>query len=363
METKKAPTIRDVALLAQVSIATVSNVLSNRSSVNPELAERVRAAVRELGYEVHRFASQLRSGKSHVVTVLVPSLENPFFTAIIASIEHHSSSLGYDIIVASSNGDEEIERGRLSALLSWRPLGAVIVPCNDAFEPRAVLESADVPYVVADRVVEEASEVDAVTVDNRAGAGLAARHLVDLGHRDLLVIASSLSLANIRQRCAGIQDVIARAGLPEPTVLECGFTFETVTEQLGSWLEQHPCPTGIIALTNFGTLGVMAALSQRSIRIPDQVSLVGFDDYIWMRAASPSITAVRQPVEEIGAQAMKLLHARIRGDGGPRSRVRLACELIGRSSTRSIAAPGIRSPTGSRRAAKAAPRRKGRGQP
>jgi LacI family transcriptional regulator len=363
MEAKKSPTIRDVALRAQVSIATVSNVLSNRASVNPELAERVRSAVREFGYEVHRVASQLRSGKSHVVTVLVPSLENPFFTAIISSIEQHSRSLGYDIIIASSNDDEEVERGRLSALLSWRPLGVVVVPCTDAFASRSVLEAAEVPYVIADRVVEELSGVDAVTVDNRAGAGLAAKHLVDLGHRDVLVVASSLALANIRQRCAGIRAVFSRAGLEEPTVLECGHTFETVAEHLGSWLEHHACPTGVIALTNFGTLGVMAALSKLSIRIPDRVSLVGFDDYVWMRAGSPSITAIRQPVDEMGAHAVKLLHARIRGDDSPRSRIRLACELVERGSTQSIGAAGVRSKINPRSAGKAHLRRKQGEQP
>jgi DNA-binding LacI/PurR family transcriptional regulator len=342
MEAKKSPKIRDVALRAGVSPATVSNVLAGRATVNPALAERVRAAVRELGYEVHRFASQLRSGKSHVVAVIVPSLENPFFTSLIASIERHARGQGYDIVVASANDDEAVERARLAALLSWRPLGVVIVPCTDAFGSRSVLAAAGVPHVVVDRVVEGLAGVDAVTVHNRAAAGLAAEHLVGLGHRDVLVVASTLGLGNIRERWAGVRGVFARAHRGEPAVLEVGLDFEEATRRLVAHLERRPCPTGIIALTNFVTLGAMAALAQLTLRVPEQVSLVGFDDYVWMRAATPPVTAVRQPIDDLGAVAVRLLGRRIRGDLVAPSRIRLACELVERGSTRRIGPARVR---------------------
>jgi LacI family transcriptional regulator len=351
----KPPTIRDVATRAGVSTATVSNVLANRSSVNPTLAERVRAAVRALGYEVDRAASQLRSGRSRVVAVVVPSLENPFFTSIIASIERHVRSDGYDIVVASSGDQEDVERARLAALLSWRPLGVVVIPCTDAFASRAVLRDAGVPYVVVDRVVEQTSGVDSVSVDNQAAGVLAAEHLVGLGHRNVLIFASSLRLANIRERCAGVRRAFAAAGLPEPSILEAGFVIEEVSEKLEAWLARHRRPTGIIALTNFATLGAMSALAKLSIRVPDQVSLVGFDDYVWMRASSPPITAVRQPVDHIGAEAVKRLRSRIREDDAPPVSVHLACDLVVRSSTKHAETVRARS-TG--RAEGAPPRRR-----
>ena len=341
----KTPTIRDVAARARVSAATVSNVLANRATVNAELAARVRSAVRELGYEVDRLAAQLRSGRSRVVAVLVPSLENPFFTSIIASIERQARRGGFEIIVASSsdqegaNDQEDFERARLAALLSWRPLGVVVLPCSDGFANRSALHQAGVPYVVVDRIVEGHSAVDVVGIDNAAAAAQAAEHLVRLGHRDLLISASSLELANVRERCAGIRRVLRDAGLREPALLQGGFTFESVAERLRAWLAHHRRPTAIIALTNFATLGVLSALGSLSLRVPEHLSLVGFDDYAWMRAATPSITAVRQPVDSIGAEAVKLLEARIQGDGGPPRAVRLACELFERASTRRIGPP------------------------
>jgi LacI family transcriptional regulator len=346
----KPPSIRDVATRAGVCTATVSNVLANRSSVNPTLAERVRSAVRDLGYEVDRAASQLRSGRSRVVAVVVPSLENPFFTSIIASIERHLRPDGYDIVVASSGDQEDVERARLAALLSWRPLGVIVIPCSDAFENRAVLRDARVPYVVVDRVVQQTSGVDSVSVDNQAAGALAAEHLVGLGHRNVLIFASSLRLANIRERCAGVRRAFAASGLPEPSILEAGFVLEAVSEKLEGWLVRHRRPSGIIALTNFATLGAMSALAKLSIRVPDQVSLVGFDDYVWMRAASPAITAVRQPVDHIGSEAVKRLRSRIREDDAPPVSVHLACDLVVRASTGrphpAGARPGVRVEVG-----------------
>jgi DNA-binding LacI/PurR family transcriptional regulator len=342
MVSGKPPTIRDVASRAKVSIATVSNVLANRKSVNPALVDRVRAAVKDLRYQPDRAASQLRSGRSRVVAVLVPSLENPFFTSIIASIERHLRRDGYDIVIASSNDQEDVECARLATLLSWRPQGVVIVPCTDAFASRSMLQGASVPFVVVDRVVEEISGVDVVGVDNHGAGALAADHLVKLNHRNVLVFASSLKLANIRQRLAGIRRVFSRAGLPEPAILDAGYTFEMVAERLEGWLSHHRCPTGVIALTNFVTLGVVSALSDLSIGIPDQVSLVGFDDYVWMRATTPPLTAIRQPVDHIGAEAVKLLQSRLQGDDSPPTAVRLACEMVERASTRRLGRSGPR---------------------
>lgn len=336
MASGKPPTIHDVAARAKVSAATVSNVLAKRKTVNAKLAERVRKAVVDLKYEVDRAASQLRSGRSRVVAVLVPSLENPFFTSIIASIERHLRRDAFDILIASSNDQEDVERARLTALLSWRPQGVVIVPCTDAFASRELLVGAKVPYVVVDRVVEGISGVDVVGVDNQGAGALAAEHLVKQGHQNVLVFASSLKLANIRERLAGIRRVFSKAGLPEPAILDAGYTFEMVAERLEGWLAHHRRPTGIFALTNFVTLGVVSALSELSIRIPDDVSLVGFDDYVWMRATTPPLCAVRQPVDHIGAQAVSLLQHRLSGSDSPPTEVRLACELVERASTRHL---------------------------
>ena len=339
MPRRKLISIRDVAAKAGVSPATVSNVLNGRKGAStPEVAERVHAAARDMGYEADRVASQLRTGKARVITVLVPSLDNPYFSAIIAGLERQVQDEGYDIIVASSNESEALERSRLGALLSWRPSGVVIIPNDDQFSTRSVLDDIGVPYVVVDRITE-GFEGDTIGSDNVSGGRQAAEHLLDHGHANALVVATTTRIANIRERCEGITQVFRDAGLPAPPILEVGQTFETVAEGLQNWLAVNERPTAVIALTNFATLGVLADMAQRNLRIPEDISLVGFDDYAWMRAAAPPITAIRQAVEQTAEEAWAAIRRKIDNPAAPTQHVRLPCELIVRDSTRRIGLP------------------------
>ncbi|MEJ1160320.1 LacI family DNA-binding transcriptional regulator [Prosthecomicrobium sp. N25] len=349
---RSVPTIRDVAERAGVSPGTVSNVLGNRKPVDPVLAERVRRAAAELGYRVHRAASQLRSGRTKVVAVLVPGLENPFFTALVAALERCTRAEGYEIIVGSAGEDEDVEANRLSALLSWRPAGVVIVPCRDRFATRSLLVEERVPFVVVDRVADDI-EADCVAIDNAAAAGAAAEHLIGLGHREILVAASTSQVANIRARCAGIREAVA--GVPGGTVeiLELGPTFETAAERMEARMRAGPLPSAAIALTNFTTLALLGSLTRFGVRVPDDLSLVGFDDYAWMQATTPSITAVRQPIDRMAAEAWRCLSARMAGSDAPWRRAEFAAELEIRQSTR----PAVPAPGTSRREGKSEVRR------
>ena len=331
-----SPSIKDVARRAGVSPGTVSNVYSKNRPVKAALVARVRAAAEELGYQPDRAASQLRSRKARVIGILVPSLNNPFFTSLIAAIEERAQSEGYEIIVASSNDDEESEATRLATLAAWRPAGIVVIPCADEFAARGVIARASIPYVVADRLAANLA-VDAVTIDNTEAGIKAARHLLDLGHHDFVVAASTLKLANIRERCSGIQSVFTERGLAGPSLIEVGLEFEAATDRLRAWIENNRRPSAFLALTNFTTLGVLASLSRLNISVPDDVSVLGFDDYSWMRAVNPPLSAIRQPVEEIGQQVWIRLRARIAGDTSAPVHMRLGCELIVRSSTRRAA--------------------------
>jgi LacI family transcriptional regulator len=335
---RRAPTIRDVARLAGVSTATVSNVLGNRKPVDPALAERVHRAAREIGYRVHRGASQLRSGRAKVIAMLVPSLENTFFTALIAAIERCTRASGYEIIVGSANESEEIEESRLAALLSWRPAGVIIVPCADRFSSRRLLAEERMPFVVADRVAP-GLECDCVTIGNARAAALAAEHLLDLGHRDILVAASSLSLANIRERCAGIAGVVESVAGARMEVMELGITFESCAARIGARIAAGGLPSAVVALTNYTTTALLAAFTGMGARLPDDVSLVGFDDYAWMQAYSPPITAIRQPVDRIAEEIWACLSARMAGDAGPALHVELPAELEIRQTTRAAHGP------------------------
>lgn len=332
--------IREVAARAGVSTGTVSNVLNGKATVNAQMADRVRQAARDLGFEPDRAAAQLRGRPARVVAALVPDLNNPFFTNLLAAIERRTRASGFDLIVASSNASQREEKARLAALLAWRPAGLVVVPCSDAFEGRSFLTQRQVPFVIADRMPIN-FRGDAVTVDNIDAGRLAAEHLVEMGHRDVVVVVSTLSLQNIRERCDGIRQVFEARGLGAPMVLEAGLGFEQATDAVSLFLNERAPPTAFLALTTFATLGILTALQASRIRVPDDVSVVGFDDYSWMQAVTPPLTSIRQPVEAMGGEVWKRLLARIEGSEEPATRIRLLCERIDRASTTAPRPPSI----------------------
>ena len=186
--------------------------------------------------------------------------------------------------------------------------------------------------MIADRVTDNLS-ADTVSVDNEDAGAIGARHLIDLGHKDILIVASSLSLANIRQRCSGAREVMRSRGLPEPAIVELGFTIDEASARLSQWFDENPPPTAIQALTNFTTLSVLTTLAERGLRMPRDISLIGFDDYTWMRARATPLTAIFQPVREMGRALWDTLSARIKGDLSPAKHVLLPCELRVRKST------------------------------
>src|SRR5271156_1771866 len=179
---EKAVSINDVAKLAGVSPATVSNSLTGRKKVSAELAGKVEAAVRALDYRADPLASMLRSGDAKIVAMLVPDLDNPFFTSIVAAVEQCVGEDSYEVIVASSHGEETAERAKLKEILAWRPAGLIVIPCADEFSGRDIIEASETPYVIADRVSGHPS-ADTVSIDNEEAGALWPRHLIELGQR------------------------------------------------------------------------------------------------------------------------------------------------------------------------------------
>lgn len=331
-------TIREVAARAGVSIATVSNVFSGNKPVNADLRERVLKAAEELAYQVDRAASQLRSGQARVVGVLVPDLDDVFFTSLVSQLEVLAQKDGYDILVASSRDDLGLEQSRLRTLLAWRPSGLIAVPCSDAVPEALRTEVGRLPIVFADRVPPEGSVVDTVAIDNREAGEIAARHLLAKGHRDILVAASSLAISPIRERIRGACALIRAELSREPTVVELGSNADRGAATFLHWLERHPQPSAVIALTNVTTLSTLSALARLRIDIPDPVSVVGFDDYPWMNARKTGLTAIRQPIAGIAEAAWLRLRARMTGDRTAPQRCVLQASLQARDSVRDLTA-------------------------
>ncbi|MDA3920001.1 MAG: LacI family DNA-binding transcriptional regulator [Salinisphaera sp.] len=329
--------IRDVAARAGVSTATVSNVLSGRKPVNADLCERVLEAARALGYQRNRAASSLRSGRSSVVAVLVPDLTDTFFAAIVSSIEALGHDQGYDVIVASSRDNRRIEESRLAAMLEWHPAGVIAIPCSNTVPESLVQQHQDMPVVLVDRVIASEAPTDTVTLDNADSGEIAARHLVERGHRNILLAATRMDIAAISERVGGASELIVRQTGCAPTVLELTSSLARGTEILSSWLERHPLPDAVLALNNVTTLSALSALAGQRIAIPDRVSLMAFDDYPWMSARRTGLSAVDQPVEAMARAAWDrlLLRMQRRQTTAPRSIV-FNARLVVRDSVKEL---------------------------
>ncbi len=340
----RKPSIRDVAALAGVSTATVSNVFSGRKPVNDELKASVQQAAESLGYQVDRAASQLRSGRTRIVAVLVPDLTDTFFATIVSRLETQAFEQGYDVVVASSHDNRSVESSRLKALLSWRPAGLIVVPCSSVLPPELVAVKDSVPIVLVDRVASSNAIADTVTIDNIDAGEVAARHLLQMGHRDIVIAASDLSFPPIGERNEGASAIIASVTGHAPKVLALGADVAAGSTIFSSWLERHPLPGAVIALTNITTLSVLSALAAHRVEIPSRTSVVAFDDYAWMSARNTGLTAIRQPMEEIASTVWNRLLLRMERE--PAARITptiLSASLIVRASVKDLLPSSTRS--------------------
>lgn len=293
-----------------MSVSTVSNALRETRHVNPDTVSNVARCASELGYRVDNFASVLRTGKSNIIGMVVPEVGNPFFSSLVSAIEQKCTTENFELIVANSQGSDSIELNRIEALNQLRLAGLILVPNSNTTATIQHLERQFSTFVVADRFVDTASG-DCVTLDNYGAGREIANHLADLGHTHILTCASTLELHNIEQRVAGIDDeLVERGGSPART-LAVGSDFECATHRIAPHVDDATPLTAIIALTNFITVAAIAAFRINRIRVPDEMSLVGFDDYAWMQAFNPAVTAYKQPVDEIADNIWGYLKKRL----------------------------------------------------
>jgi DNA-binding LacI/PurR family transcriptional regulator len=338
---RRKPSIKDVAALAGVSTATVSNVFSGRKPVNVDLQKSVQKAAKSLGYQVDRAASHLRSGRTRVIAVLVPDLTDTFFATIVTGLETMAYEQGYDVIVASSRNERSVERSRMRALLAWRPAGFIVVPCSKDIPAELIAIRDEIPMVLVDRVATKNAIADTVTINNRDAGEVAARHLLELGHKDIVLAVSDLSFPPIKERSEGASSLIKKYIGRKPTVLELSSDNERGSRIFASWLERSEIPSAVIAFTNVTSLSVLSALVDHKIEIPERTSMVAFDDYAWMAARKTGLTAIRQPAGEIAAAAWIRLMFRIEnGNGaGPYATI-LSTSLVVRASVRDLSKLG-----------------------
>jgi LacI family transcriptional regulator len=331
--TRKPPTMRDVAVAAQVSIATVSNVLQRSRFVGPEKAQRVLEAIATLNYSPNRMAAGLRSRRSYMIGIVVPDITTSFFSAVVRRIEELASDSNYQILLAESQEDTQRESQRIQALIARQADGLIVVPCIDRSPALDDIRRSGIPAVVFDRVAADI-DFDSIAVDNIDAGRQGTRHLLSLGHRDILMLASDTRLRNIDERVRGYRLALEEAGLSKmERVVVSGDKADDGQLATAAALAAPDRPTAIFASTHILAMGALRAIWSAGLRIPESISLLTFDESVWMTALRPFLSVIHQPVEEIAQEVWTTLMDRLAGRRSALIHQDIACSLISREST------------------------------
>lgn len=323
-------TITDVARAAGVSVATVSKVINDRDGVARETFARVNAVIDELGYESSLVARSLRSHKTWVIGVLVAGFE-PFSAEILKGVAAELEGGEYDLLAytgARRGGGVGWERRYLSRLSGTLIDGAIMVT------PTVVEADAGVPVVAIDPHTGPLG-LPTVDSDNYTGGLLATRHLTELGHRRIAFVAGRPDLESSRQREAGYRDALAEAGIAvDPALIRVGdYMREPAHAPANELLSMPDRPTAIFAANDQSAIGVLDIAAQRGMRVPGDLSVVGFDDIPDSAQCTPPLTTIRQQLQPMGAAAAGLLLSLIAGHPVESNHVRLPVSLVTRGST------------------------------
>jgi LacI family transcriptional regulator len=340
---RPTPTIRDVAARAGVAPATVSNVLTGRRRVAERRRRLVLEAVAALGYQPNHLAASLRRRQSRTVGIVVPDLTNPFFAQLVHRIEALAAERDYQILLVGSEEEESRELGRVRALLARRIDGLIVVPTRDEVSALVAQGPLLPPTVLVDRGFGRAG-FDTVAADNLEACRQGTRHLLELGHRDIALLISARELANIRDRIQGYRQALAEAGwAARERVVVGGLSVESCRAAIAAELGRARRASAIFAVTYPATLGAIKAIRGLQLNFPEDISLLGFDDFDWMTVLRPYVSTVSQPIDNMAAEAWRLLTARLAGGTGAHARIRLTCRLQIRESTRPPCAGANRS--------------------
>jgi LacI family transcriptional regulator len=307
-------TIRDVAKRAGVAPITVSRVINRSASVSAETRERVEKAIQELGYVPNRLARSLRLRRTHTLALVVTDITNPFWTTVVRGVEDAAQDAGFTVILCNTDESEAKQEQYLDVLCQKRVDGILLVPARSSAQLVDWIQKQDMPVVILDRRVCS-DQVDVVRGDSQEGACQLVRHLLSLGHRRVAVLSGPKDVSTAEDRVLGYRKALAEAGVEVRAdwVLYGRFSKESGYEMTRQVLDTSPRPTALFAGNNFIAIGALRALRDAGLRVPEDVSVVAFDDLMADLAVEPFLTVVDQPSYEMGQQAAELLLARLSG--------------------------------------------------
>ena len=296
--------IREVAKLAGVSPATVSRVMNGTANVDPKKKEKVLKVIEETNFVPNEVARSLYRKSANLIGVVLPSLQNPYFTQLAGSIEEAAGRSGYRMLLCDVGNDSEKVKSTLQMFVSMNVDGVVLASGGEDVEQ--YLQQYPIPVVSVD-CMEHADHVRAsLYCDYYRGGRLAMEHLIACGCQNIVCIRSDQTIFSARMRYLGYRDVCAEHGIAEQTV-DCDYDFRAGLEMTEVLLHQYPQVDGIMACNDMVAVSTFKILHKKNIRVPEQIQLVGFDDIHLTRLISPELTTIHQPIEEMAEKAISLL--------------------------------------------------------
>jgi LacI family transcriptional regulator len=308
--------ITDIATKTGLSISTVSRVLNGKAEqyrIGKESQQKVVEAAREFNYVPNQFAANLRTGKSHTIALIVPSLNNPFFADLASTINSEVRKHGYTTMISDSEENLEIEKMELQQVMSRNIDGLIIAPCGNQWEHIKLLHDQGLPVICIDRYFEEL-DISYVSTDNYDGAYTATKYLIENGHSLITCIQGIQHSTPNRLRVKGFKDAMEEAEIGSYSIVGDDFTVQNGYLETRLLLQQKERPTAIFTLSNTIALGCTKALLEAHIRIPEDISLITFDDHPYLDFLATPLSCIAQPISNISKLVVKFLFSKLRNN-------------------------------------------------
>lgn len=329
--------VKDVAALAGVSLGTVSNTLNRPERVSDATREKVERAMTELGFVRNESARQLRAGTSRTLAYVMLDAGNPFFTDVARGIEEAAEDAGLSLVLCNSAQRGDREAGYLDLFQQQRVTGVLVTPVDAASRTLDMVRDRGTPLVIVDRTRGDSSFCS-VSVDDVLGGRLAVEHLLDRGHTRVAFVGGPAELGQIRERLEGAHAAWSDAGMPRDDLVVLHTPALTVAagreagERLAGMSAKRR-PTGAFCANDLTALGLLQQAISSGVRVPQQLAIVGYDDIEFAAAAAVPLTSVRQPRDELGRTAARLLLDEAANPDHAHAQVLFTPELVARAST------------------------------
>jgi LacI family transcriptional regulator len=343
----RPPTIIDVAKAAGVGRSTASRVMSGRGGVKPATREKVLQVAEELGYSPNPLAQGMLSGRTNTLGAVLGDVENPFFAQATRAITDTARAHGYDVILANSDERLEAEQAAVQLMVDKRVDGIIVSPASSLQVDHLRRALRTTPIVLIDRKVP-ALGVDTVVIDNYTAAFKATQLLTNLGHERIAVTSNASRetpdapyISSVTERFDGVRAALRAAGItPDPNMFWIGGWKSSPDDTAVARFSGSLHPTAILATDSLVALSTLAAARRAGLSVPDDLSLITFDNSPWSEAFHPGLSVVSQPVRELGERATAMLIERAKGSAQPPREIQLQTTLIERESTARVGRSG-----------------------